>query len=156
MIGSILPNLGVTGNFLLGQPVSQVLSRLQSQPKSFGRISIIQEPMTIVVESGFKFSFDNIYQRLEQIDIFINLEKLERKRSQGESLPPDMLICGQSIQGPMNCQEVNKLMGPTVPPNIEGKKSILTYSGVKFVFCQNQLVKIIIINDDFSPGAISK
>ena len=89
-LSKIVPSEGVTGNFLLGQTISQVLSRLQSQPKSFGRISIIQAPLTILADSGFKFLFDQNFQRLMQIEIFISLEQKEFR-------PPDMLIGGFSI-----------------------------------------------------------
>jgi hypothetical protein len=57
-LSKIIGSQGVTGNFLIGQPISQVLSRLQAQPKSFGRIQILQSPLTILVDSGFKFLFD--------------------------------------------------------------------------------------------------
>jgi hypothetical protein len=40
-IGKIVPGFGIIGHFLIGQPISQILFRLQSQPKTFGPINII-------------------------------------------------------------------------------------------------------------------
>lgn len=76
-IGKIVPNFGIIGNFLLGQPISQVLFRIQCQPKAFGPINIVQnekdqrEPIFIILETGYKFRFDPVYQRLESIEVFI-------------------------------------------------------------------------------------
>lgn len=76
-IGKIVPNFGVIGNFLLGQPISQVLFRIQSQPKAFGPITIVQnesrvtDPVYIILQTGYKFKFDPVFQRLETIEIFV-------------------------------------------------------------------------------------
>lgn len=100
-IGKIVPGHGVIGNFLLGQPISQVLFRLQSQPRSFGPINIVQseaqkdkaikesqvpaQPIFLILPSGFKFRFDPVYHRLDQIEIFTDVPN-------NQYIVPDMLI----------------------------------------------------------------
>ena len=102
--GRIVAGHGVIGNFLLGQPISQVLFRLQSQPKSFGPINIIQsdgkapgvggkqeqpEPIFVLLPSGFKFRFDPVFHRLEQIEIFTDV-------ANNQYTVPDMLLGSQN------------------------------------------------------------
>lgn len=101
-IGKIVGNFGVIGHFLLGQPISQVLFRIQCSPKAFGPIVIVhnekdnQAPIYILLQSGYKFCFDPVFQRLELIEIFVGQET--------KYMRPDLLIGPQNdvIGGNLN------------------------------------------------------
>lgn len=52
--------------------------------------------------------------------------------------------------------EINKVMGPTAPPMVQGTKSILDYPGIKFIFAENTLAKLQIFSDENLPDSIAK
>ena len=104
--GKIIPGVGISGNFVLNQPVSQVLFKLQSQPKSFGPLTLLTDelslgqPMFLVLETGYRFRFDPVFQRLNQIEVFIDLQRL-REQSQRYTIP-DVLL--GSFEGAPNAK----------------------------------------------------
>mmetsp|Transcript_1605 Transcript_1605/g.2125 ORF Transcript_1605/g.2125 Transcript_1605/m.2125 type:complete len:109 (+) Transcript_1605:182-508(+) len=101
-----------------------------------------------MLETGYKFTFDPKYQRLTQIEVFVDLNKL-RAISHIHSVP-DMLIGSSdtsakgevdyvgsqdfSIYQRLSLKDVNSLLGSTFQPSVNGKFAILRYPGIKFLF----------------------
>jgi hypothetical protein len=93
------------------------------------------------LDSGFKFRFDPQFQRLDQIEIFIDVRKIENKKSKGLGLPPDILLGGNgndeqacSIWSSLSYSDINSRLGGTGPASTRGDMAQLSYPGIKFLF----------------------
>lgn len=184
-IGKIVGNFGVIGHFLLGQPISQVLFRIQCSPRAFGPIVIVhnekdkQAPVYIILQTGYKFCFDPVYQRLESIEVYIDQDQ------KSKYMRPDLLIGPQneviggnagvvisneiSVYQSVSFRDVQSLYGASLQPKIRDNKVLLAFPGINFLFeyenqvtqeklhvYKNRLVKIAIFDEEIRASRASE